>query len=715
MNVTTLSPAPIKLLRYCASIVIKTILLTLLVCAPTSQIAAQVTDIPPDIADLFPSATRIGPQQDSPAVIAVYQLDQLLGYTFQTDDITRFPGFSGDSINLLIGISTQGELKGIKVLNHHEPIFLHGMGERPMLDFIDQYIGHSIKERFLIGDKKTSSSSEITQFDGITRATVSVLVIHDTIIASALKVARNKLEGFTPTTPFVIKQDYFSELTFEQLVEQGFISRWTITAQQLSQLPDEALFAAEQYIQENNSFVDFYIVPLSIPIVGINLLGEKEFSRLNENLKSGEHAIMMLNQGSYSFIGEDFVPQTVPTRIKVEQDQLPIELKDIDFYSFHAPYFAQSIASYDDIQVFSIKAQSGFDLHRPFNFQLELPYAVNHLSRKSITFEQAFSLPAQIFEKIAIDDSDTQQPLWMKIWSDKLLDISLLSIYLCLIITIFIKQKTLTANSKNFHYIRFSCLLITLLFIGFYLQGQLSVTNIYTLLLSLVNGFKIEFFLLDPVIFILWSLVFVTLFLWGRGIFCGWLCPFGAMQELMGLLAQKLRIKQIRTLAPYHPYLTKLKYLVLMLLISVAFYSLELAESLAEVEPFKTSITLYFVRETPFTIYAVVLLLVSLKIHKVYCRYLCPLGAGLAILGKFPLFKLIERKQQCGNPCQLCRSKKCHIDAINIDGSINYQECIQCLECVVTIQNPDICVISKYQKNRRKKAQVNAISIQGCR
>jgi polyferredoxin len=97
----------------------------------------------------------------------------------------------------------------------------------------------------------------------------------------------------------------------------------------------------------------------------------------------------------------------------------------------------------------------------------------------------------------------------------------------------------------------------------------------------------------------------------------------------------------------------------------------------------------------------VLLLILSLKIHKVYCRYLCPLGAGLAIIGRYPLFKWLTRRQECGAPCQLCRHKKCGIDAINKDGSIDYGECIQCLECVVTINNPKVCVVDKYSKKRK--------------
>ena len=81
-------------------------------------------------------------------------------------------------------------------------------------------------------------------------------------------------------------------------------------------------------------------------------------------------------------------------------------------------------------------------------------------------------------------------------------------------------------------------------------------------------------------------------------------------------------------------------------------------------EPFKTAITLGFDRQWWFVAYAVALLVVNLFTRKVYCRYLCPLGAALAIPAKARLFDWLKRRAECGKPCQLC-ARECEIQAIH--------------------------------------------------
>ena len=660
------------------------------------------TAISDDIAKLFPRATRVGPIDENIAVIPVYQLNELLGYVFESDNFTQFIGFSGQTINLLIGIDTQGVFTGLKVLNHNEPIFLHGLGQQPMFEFVNQYQGHSVKERFII-NARSKNSVQATYFDGVTRATISVLVINDTIIASALTVAKEKLSGFVTPSPTTINANYYQTLNFTELVNHQYIAHWQLTREQAITIAQSASLDLADEItllsQFGDDFIDLYFAFVNVPIIGKNLLGEQEYQRLLESLKPGEHALMMFSGGQYAFVSEDFIPQTVPARLSAVQDSVPIDIRDIDFYSFYEPSFALAMPNYNAINVFRIKSQSGFELNKTFSLSLAVSYNQSFLTQKQYHFSMETTLPEQLFIYLEPEiNSEENKPLWLKIWQSRMTEISILVVYLVLLVLLFIKQGTVAKNGNLTHQLRFLSLLFVIVFIGFYAQGQLSVVNIYTLLLSIKQGFNIEVFLLDPIIFILWLFVFTSLFLWGRGLFCGWLCPFGAMQEFTALVASKLKIKQVKIKPAHHSAAQKIKYLTLFILIGSAFYSLTLAEQLAEVEPFKTSITLNFVRYWPFVLYALVLLALSLKIHKFYCRYLCPLGAGLAILGRFPLFKWLRRRKECGAPCQLCRNKKCGIDAIKKDGTIDYGECIQCLECVVTIENPKQCVVDKYAK-----------------
>jgi len=672
---------------------------------------SDVTAIPSEIAAIFPSATRIGQTDTDLATTPVYQLSQLLGYVFKSDDFTDFIGFSGQTINILIGIDINGVFAGFNVLNHHEPIFLHGLGEQPMFDFINQYKGHSIKERYII-NAQDDSTPGMTNFDGVTRATVSVMVINDTIIASALQVARAKLEGFAAAATVKIDTDFFQKLSFKQLEEQGHISHWKISTKQsinfAADVSNELVSVIGELSQgrEGSNFVELYFAFVNIPIIGKNLLGEAEYQRLLESLKPGEHALMVFNRGTYSYVSENFIPQTVPARLSIVQGEFPVDIRDIDFYSYYDPSFNVEMPDIDQQNIFRIKSQSGFEISRPFEISLAVNYSQSFLSTKQYQFTTDQVLPEKLFytPEVVIEK---KQPLWIRIWLSRTVEIAVLSLYLIILSLLFLKQKQLASHVNATHRIRFTMLIFTIFYIGYYTQGQLSVVNIYTILLSLANGFRLEVFLLDPVIFILWVFVFISLFIFGRGLFCGWLCPFGALQEMMGLLAKKLSIRQIKISPKHHKQAQKIKYIILFILVGTSFYSLSLAEKLAEVEPFKTSITLNFVRYWPFVLYSVLLLVLSLKIHKFYCRYLCPLGAGLAIIGRFPLLKWLTRRKECGSPCQLCRNKKCDIDAINQDGSIDYGECIQCLECLVTIENPKLCVVNKYSDRPIKIKKVS--------
>ena len=235
--------------------------------------------------------------------------------------------------------------------------------------------------------------------------------------------------------------------------------------------------------------------------------------------------------------------------------------------------------------------------------------------------------------------------------------------------------------------------MFTLVFVGWFAQGQLSIVNVTALVQALVAGRGLGFFLYDPMTVVLWAFVAVTLVAWGRGTFCGWLCPFGALQELVGQATRRLGLRPLRVRAALDARLKRVKYVVLAAIVGLAAFGATASswtDRAVEVEPFKTAITLVFVRSWPFVAWAAALVLLSAFVFKGFCRYLCPLGAGLAVLGRLRRFDWIARRAECGTPCQTCRHR-CDYEAIAPDGRVDYDECFQCLECVAIHDSDERC------------------------
>jgi len=199
-------------------------------------------------------------------------------------------------------------------------------------------------------------------------------------------------------------------------------------------------------------------------------------------------------------------------------------------------------------------------------------------------------------------------------------------------------QDVLVRQRRLLVRLRTGFLIFTVAFIGWYSLGQLSVVNVFTFLGALVHDFRWDTFLMDPILFVLWTYVAAALLLWGRGVYCGWLCPFGALQKLLNELARRLRVPQIVLPSLVHERLLAVKYVVLLALFGVSLQSLATAERFAEIEPFKTAILLRFDREWPYVLYAVALLAIGLFSSKFYCKYLCPLGAALAVPTRLRVF-----------------------------------------------------------------------------
>lgn len=253
---------------------------------------------------------------------------------------------------------------------------------------------------------------------------------------------------------------------------------------------------------------------------------------------------------------------------------------------------------------------------------------------------------------------------------------------------------------------RLGILALVIGFVGWWGQGQLSIVTVIAPLRTAIEGASFGYLLYDPFSLILWALTIIGLFLWGRGLFCGWFCPFGALQEFAHHLGRLLRLPQVKISDTWDARLKWVKYAVLILLLAGAFYDPAHAEKYAEVEPFKTAITVYFIREWYYVIYAALWLVMGTVLFKGFCRYVCPLGAFLAIGGLIRGRDWIARRKECGSPCQLCKVK-CAYGAIKKTGEIQYSECFQCLDCVTIHDSTQKCVpLILAQKQAQKRAEI---------
>ena len=297
-----------------------------------------------------------------------------------------------------------------------------------------------------------------------------------------------------------------------------------------------------------------------------------------------------------------------------------------------------------------------------------------------------------------------EPPLWVEIWRSRKVEIGLLVVGLAVLAAILVFQDWLAQHPTLLWYVRRGFLLYTLFFVGWYALAQLSIVHVFTFVQAVMREFHWETFLIDPMLFILWGFVALTLLLWGRGVYCGWLCPFGALQELVNQAARRYNVRQLEFSDVVHERLSAVKYLVLIVLFGISRQSTLEMVRYAEVEPFKTAITLRFQREWPFVLYAAGLIVVSLVNRKFFCKYLCPLGAALAIPGRFRVFDWwLRRRRECGRPCQTC-AQECEVRAIRPTGEINANECHYCLDCQVTYYNEAKCMPLVERRTRHQRA-----------
>ncbi|AVI58392.1 4Fe-4S binding protein [Paracoccus yeei] len=690
--------------------------------AQAMTLAEALEQTPP--AQLFAGADAYGTPQGDPTIVPVLKGGEALGFAYLNSDFTPSTGYSGKPIRIVVGIDAQGVIRGINLVEHHEPIVLIGIPEAKVLAALNGLIGSDLG-RVVRGEVKPP------QAEIVSGATVTVLVMGDSIVRSAVKLIRSgRLDGSAAgPAPQAVRRELDPAVTqtadWQTLLGDGSVRGLVLSVGEVSKaFADAGQPAAAGHPEAADpeaDFINLYMAPVSVPSIGRSLLGDVAYDRLAAKLKPGQAALLVAGDGAYSFKGSGYVRGGIFDRIELMQDGQGLRFKDHDHTRIPV-LAAQGAPRLKEIALFVVPQDFTFDVTQPFDLQLLVQRQTQGRDKATLPFDLAYQIPeryllpapepepapaaqpepqarAQVGQPAPEDDGPA---LWKSMWQMNHVQIAILGVALAVLTAIFFFQDVLTKYPRTFLWVRRAYLTFTLVWLGWMVHTQLSVVNVLTFFNALLSGFSWEYFLSAPLVFILWCSVAAGLLFWGRGPFCGWLCPFGALQELSNTVARWLRFPQITLPWGLHERLWPIKYMIFLGLFGLSLYSLSDAEIYAEVEPFKTAIILKFMREWGFVLFALACLLPGLFIERFYCRYMCPLGAALAIPGRMRMFEWLKRWPECGSPCQRC-ANDCPVQAIHPEGQINVNECIYCMNCQVLYHDDTRCPHMITVKARREK------------
>lgn len=641
-----------------------------------------------DIARRFQPPLHVGDKlRDIPAWPITSELEPEAGpvaYAFESIDLAPIPGFEGTPMNLLVSIDRKGNFMDVELLRQHEPVFLSGLGEGPLRDFLAQYANKSLKQEItvssLYGNTRAGAGGNRVVLDGVSKATASVRIVNQTVLTSALAVARARLGFAAPAEkgPLAeVKADVFERRSFAELLASGAIGRLHLSHADVEQRfagSDGAGVDAEALARPGETFIDLYVAYLNAPTIGRAVLGEAGHADLMHRLEPGQHAWWVASAGRDAYIDEDFTRGTVPARLAFSQAGAPVELRDLDL----SPRPPEGAPPLNAALVLRVPPMSGIDPASPVRFELTLTRAKGSmlpvLTQRSVSLD--YQAPEALFFR-----PPAPLPDWLIAWKERGVELGIIAAALALLSVVLARPRWISVSARRLKVFRLAFLAFTLGYIGWYAQGQLSIVQITGAIKSLVAGAGLKSFLYDPVSLLLIAFTLVSFVVWGRGTFCGWLCPFGALQEFAALLARALRLPERKLPARLAGVLDRGRFVILAALAALAAIAPQWAEKGVEVEPFKTAITVGFDRSAPFVAYALILLVLGGLYYKFFCRYLCPLGAAMALGGKLRVLDWLPRRSECGQPCQTCRHR-CAYDAIEKSGAIRYERCFQCLDCV---------------------------------
>jgi len=640
---------------------------------------------------VVPQADSFGVKAGRPPVFPAFRRDpdggaaELVGYAFLTPDVPpERVGYSGP-IDALVGLGLDGQVTGVRVVYYYES-YMSQMGDFLRTPgFQEQYSGKHINDRFLVH----------SDIDGISRATVSVRALSRGVRDAARRVAAEYLSRAPPSSDVVDA----STLPWFELLNRGVVRSLEVK--------DGAETVAEIYVAHVDSWAT------GEHLVGPSALGMTR--RAVESRDGQAHVMVYGVDGSNVMVFQRVgwsVAQGPDTFALASGAVFPFGLAGAGVMEDEMPTLG------------AIILPGALDMERPFTLSLDLPPELGRVATDYTPLAARAAPPAPepgpapepaspepeldaepAPEPPASDRSDPEVPapdpepvgapapeesavpvdtdtVAVAAGSDTTvepaLDFSLseeetalehtlagiswgrtgaTAALLLLVSIAFVLKHT---------GLRWATLAITLGYLGFVDGGFLSVSHI-------TSGMWVgaSAFVSDVPLGLIAGFTVVTTLVFGR-VFCGFLCPFGALQDFLSRFVPR-RLQRRVPEAVHRPALW-IKYGVLVVVLTPALLGSHV--SLYQYfEPFGT----VFFQSPSLVLWGIALTFVaaSAVVPRFYCRYACPLGAALA-LGSTVALKRIGRVEHCTH-CKVCENQ-CPTGAIR-GADIDFKECVRCNRC----------------------------------
>ena len=618
---------------------------------------------------VLPGATRFERMADRPFVRGYDADGQALGYLVLSTEVVDIPAYSGKPLITLVGIDTAGVISGARVLHHSEPILLVGIPRSELDRFAQAHVGKPAQARIVVGGR---SDGETIAVDVISGATVTALAQNRTILDSAriVGIGVGLLDAVTLVPGHFV--DDAPPWSWQRMADEEVFGRLTVT---------EAEMGAPN---PHGDFIDLYYTLADPPQVGRALFGDRTYERLMGELEPGQHLVVVYGNGSSSFKGSGFVRGGLFDRVRLEQGMTEIMFRDRDYQNPGQP-LAEGAPRFKESAVFMTR---GGNLDPGAAFKL-IFLASRYDGRGGFSRDfQEFIAELRLPSSVYFVEEEGSDSIWVQAWNIRLHDVIALIVFLGLVFAVFAERR-FSVRQRRIERLHLASMIVSFFMVGVYMGAQPSVTQILTLLDSVVHEWRWELFATEPLLFVSWIFIAVVSVVWGRGVFCGWVCPYGAMSELIFKIGHKLGVKPFELPERVHQRARYLRYVVLVALVAVYLVDSVLGEKLAEIEPFKSTFLVpFWRREWWFGAWWLALAVVSTFWFRPFCRYLCPLGGGLALLSSIRLSGPYRRRF-CSK-CTIC-TRGCEPRAIRPDGTIDPRECLSCMECEAKYHDPETC------------------------